>query len=85
MLKLIGAKLWAWAAIAGAVLLAIVGYQRKVIKKQKREIKVKDAREDIREGQDEAIKKNTIEEAVKIEEANNNTANLSKRDKFKQL
>ena len=85
MLKLIGAKLLAWAAIAGAVLLAIVGYQRKVIKEQKHEIKIKDARRDIQEDQDKAIDKNTAKEVADIEKANKNNSNLSKRDKFKRL
>ena len=85
MLKLIGAKLWAWAAIAGAVLLAIVGYQRKVIKEQEHEIKIKDARRDIQEDQDKAIDKNTAKEVADIEKANKDNADLSKRDKFKRL
>lgn len=85
MLKLLGAKLWAWAAMAGAILLAVVGYQRKVINDQNHEIKLKNKKNELRDESDEFERQNELEEEKANEERKQNIVDLTPDDKWNKL
>ena len=85
MFKALGLKIYAILGLIITVLLALVGYQRKTIKKQEHEIKVKDFVKEVADKQIEDEKEVLDNEQNEIKKETNVRANLSKSDRFNRL
>lgn len=78
-------KVSAFLATIGAVLLAVIGYQRKAIKEKDHELKVKDKKIELVQEQDEFERQHDLEEQKANEEINKIVNIIDDNDKWNRL